>query len=312
MGEFLVADIGGSNSRFALADSEGWPERIVVIKNKTVADLETAVARYLEEAGVRPRVATFAIAGPIHGDDIALTNCAWHFRRSDFANRFGFSRLRIVNDFEAIAWALPQLTPAHTRPLGRCTLRHEGVKLVLGPGTGLGVAALLPAAGGGCAIATEGGHISFGANAHDEEAVFALLRKECGVVSAEMVLSGPGLLRLAGALHTDRGYHDPETIIAHAHSGDPQAQAITRLFVRLLGRFVGDMALTFKALGGVYLTGGVACALGRLLDEPQFRAAFEAHPPHQVLLQAIPTLLITYDHPGLIGCAALARMSAGG
>ena len=312
MGEFLVADIGGSNSRFALANSEGWPERIVVIKNKTVADLETAVARYLEEAGVRPRVATFAIAGPIHGDDIALTNCAWHFRRSDFANRFGFSRLRIVNDFEAIAWALPQLTPAHTRPLGRCTLRHEGVKLVLGPGTGLGVAALLPAAGGGCAIATEGGHISFGANAHDEEAVFALLRKECGVVSAEMVLSGPGLLRLAGALHTDRGYHDPETIIAHAHSGDPQAQAITRLFVRLLGRFVGDMALTFKALGGVYLTGGVACALGRLLDEPQFRAAFEAHPPHQVLLQAIPTLLITYDHPGLIGCAALARMSAGG
>jgi glucokinase len=312
MGEFLVADIGGSNSRFALADSEGWPERIVVIKNKTVADLETAVARYLEEAGVRPRVATFAIAGPIHGDDIALTNCAWHFRRSDFANRFGFSRLRIVNDFEAIAWALPQLTPAHTRPLGRCTLRHEGVKLVLGPGTGLGVAALLPAAGGGCAIATEGGHISFGANADDEEAVFALLRKECGVVSAEMVLSGPGLLRLAGALHTDRGYHDPETIIAHAHSGDPQAQAITRLFVRLLGRFVGDMALTFKALGGVYLTGGVACALGRLLDEPQFRAAFEAHPPHQVLLQAIPTLLITYDHPGLIGCAALARMSAGG
>jgi glucokinase len=312
MGEFLVADIGGSNSRFALADSEGWPERIVVIKNKTVADLETAVARYLEEAGVRPRVATFAIAGPIHGDDIALTNCAWHFRRSDFANRFGFSRLRIVNDFEAIAWALPQLTPAHTRPLGHCTLRGEGVKLVLGPGTGLGVAALLPAAGGGCAIATEGGHISFGANADDEEAVFALLRKECGVVSAEMVLSGPGLLRLAGALHPDRGYHDPETIIAHAHSGNPQAQAITRLFVRLLGRFAGDMALTFKALGGVYLTGGVACALGRLLDEPQFRAAFEAHPPHQVLLQAIPTLLITYDHPGLIGCAALARMSAGG
>jgi glucokinase len=311
MGEFLVADIGGSNSRFALADSEGWPERIVVIKNKTVADLETAVARYLEEAGVRPRVATFAIAGPIHGEDIALTNCAWHFRRSDFANRFGFSRLRIVNDFEAIAWALPQLTPAHTRRLGDCTLRGEGVKLVLGPGTGLGVAALLPAAGGGCAIATEGGHISFGAHADDEEAVFTLLRKECGVVSAEMVLSGPGLLRLAGALHPDRGYHDPETIIAHAHSGDPQAQAITRLFVRLLGRFVGDMALTFKALGGVYLTGGVACALGRLLDEPQFRAAFEAHPPHQVLLQAIPTLLITYDHPGLIGCAALARMSAG-
>src|SRR5271165_3698150 len=169
MGEFLVADIGGSKSRFALAYSEGWPERIAVIKNETVADLETAVERYLEEAGVRPRAATFAIAGPIHGEDIALTNCAWRFRRSDFASRFGFSRLRIVNDFEAIAWALPQLTPAHTRPLGPRSLRRDGVKLVLGPGTGLGVAALLPAGGGGCAIATEGGHISFGAHADDEE-----------------------------------------------------------------------------------------------------------------------------------------------
>src|SRR5271166_1024000 len=147
MGEFLVADIGGSKSRFALAYSEGWPERIAVIKNETVADLETAVERYLEEAGVRPRAATFAIAGPIHGEDIALTNCAWRFRRSDFASRFGFSRLRIVNDFEAIAWALPQLTPAHTRPLGPRSLLRDGVKLVLGPGTGLGVAALLPAGG---------------------------------------------------------------------------------------------------------------------------------------------------------------------
>ena len=142
--------------------------------------------------------------------------------------------------------------------------------------------------------------------------MFARLREECGAVSAEMVLSGPGLLRLAGALHPERGYREPETIIAHAHSGDPQAQAITRLFVRLLGRFAGDMALAFKALGGVYITGGLACALGPLLDEPQFRAAFEAHPPHQTLLQTIPTQLITYDQPGLIGCAALARMSAGG
>src|SRR5271157_5618037 len=216
MGEFLVADIGGSKSRFALAYSEGWPERIVVIKNETVADLETAVARYLEEAGVRPRAATFAIAGPIHGEDIALTNCAWRFRRSDFASRFGFSRLRIVNDFEAIAWALPQLTPAHTRPLGPRSLLRDGVKLVLGPGTGLGVAALLPAGGGGCAIATEGGHISFGAHADDEDAVFARLREECGAVSAEMVLSGPGLPRLAGALHPERGCREPETIIAHA------------------------------------------------------------------------------------------------
>src|SRR5229473_4453100 len=147
MSAALVADIGGSKSRFALANSAGWPEHILVIENDTVTDLETAVARYLKETGARPQAATFAIAGPIQGEEIALTNRAWRFRRADFAARFGFSRLHIVNDFEALAWALPRLTAAHTRPLGHAALRRDGVKLVLGPGTGLGVAALLPADG---------------------------------------------------------------------------------------------------------------------------------------------------------------------
>src|ERR1700730_8224800 len=125
MGASLVADIGGSNSRFALANSAGLPERILVIENDTVGDLETAVARYLEETGARPKAATLAIAGPIQGEEIALTNRAWRFRRSDFAKRFGFAQLQIVNDFEALAWALPRLTAAHTRSLGHCALRRD-------------------------------------------------------------------------------------------------------------------------------------------------------------------------------------------
>jgi glucokinase len=310
MSASLVADIGGSNSRFGLANSAGWPERILVIENDTVADLEAAVARYLRETGARPKAATLAIAGPIQGEEIALTNRAWRFRRSELAERFGFSQLQIVNDFEAVAWALPRLTAAHTRPLGHCALRRDGVKLVLGPGTGLGVAALLPADGRWHAVASEGGHASFGAQARDEDDVFARLREECGVVSAETVLSGPGLVRLARALHPKSAYRDPEAIIAHAHGDEPQAQTITQLFVRLLGRFAGGLALTFKALGGVYITGGVASSLGPLLDDPQFRAAFEAHPPYETLLNAIPTLLVTAEHPGLIGAAALAQMSA--
>jgi glucokinase len=304
----LVADIGGSNSRFALANSAGWPERILVIENDTVADLETAVARYLEETGARPQAATFAIAGPIQGEEIALTNRAWRFRRAEFAKRFGFSRLRIVNDFEAIAWALPHLTAVHTRPLGHCALRGDGVKLVLGPGTGLGVAALLPADGRWHGVASEGGHASFGAQERDEEEVFARLRDECGFVSAETVLSGPGLLRLARLLHPESAYQAPDAIVADAHRGEPKAQTITRLFVRLLGRFAGGLALTFKALGGVYVTGGVSLSLGPLLDDPQFRAAFETHPPYQALLKSIPTLLVTIEQPGLVGCAVLAQM----
>lgn len=309
MGASLVADIGGSNSRFGLVNSAGWPERIQVIENDTVADLETAIARYLQDTGARPQTAILAIAGPIAGDEVTLTNRDWRFRRSDLAKRFGFSQLQVVNDFEAIAWALPRLTAAHTRPLGACALRQEGAKLVLGPGTGLGVAALVPADGRWCALASEGGHASFGAHGADEDDVFARLREEYGAVSAETVLSGPGLIRLARALHRESAYRDPATIVADAHAGDRKAQAITRLFVRLLGRFAGGLALTFKALGGVYVTGGVATNLGPLLDNPCFRRAFEAHPPYQKLLNGIPTVLVTASEPGLIGAAALARSS---
>jgi glucokinase len=310
MSHTLLADIGGSKSRFALADSAGRLERVLVLENDTVADLEAAVARYLEETGARPRAAMLAIAGPIDGEEVALTNRAWRFRRGELAKRFGFSQLRVVNDFEAIAWALPRLGATETRPLGKPAALRDGVKLVLGPGTGLGVAALLPADGRWHMIASEGGHASFGPQAADEVDVFARLRDECGTVSAETVLSGPGLVRLARALDPQVACHASETIVANAHAREPTAQAATRLFVRLLGRFAGGLALTFKALGGVYITGGVASGLGPLLDEPQFRLAFEAHPPYEALLQAIPTLLVTCKEPGLIGCAALAQSMA--
>jgi glucokinase len=179
MSQTLLADIGGSNSRFALANSAARPERILVIDNDTVVDLEGAVARYLEETGARPRAATLAVAGPIDGEDIALTNRAWRFRRSDFSRRFGFSHLRVVNDFEAIAWALPSLGAAETRPLGSPSAakgKASGVKLVLGPGTGLGVAALLPADGRWHVVASEGGHAAFGASAGRGRGVRAAAR----------------------------------------------------------------------------------------------------------------------------------------
>jgi glucokinase len=307
MSTTLVADIGGSKSRFALANSSGDLEHILVIQNDTFADLDAAVARYLEETDARPRAATLAVAGPVGGEEVVLTNRTnWRLRHSEFAKRFGFSQLRVLNDFEAVAWALPHLGAAHTRPLGAPVEAREGVKVVLGPGTGLGVAALLPADGRWHVIASEGGHASFGPQTLDETAMFAKLREECGAISAETVLSGPGLVRLARALDPQAGRHEPETIVASALAREPSAHAAARMFVRLLGRFAGGLALTFKALGGIYITGGVAGGLGPLLDEPQFRTAFEAHPPHESLLKTIPTLLITCQEPGLIGCAALA------
>jgi len=251
-------------------------------------------------------MAVFAVAGPVDGDDIKLTNRAWSFRVPDLSARFGFAPLRVINDFEALAWALPHLQPADQRPIGKTVEPKNGIKVVLGPGTGLGVAAAVPIEGRWNVVASEGGHATFGAQATEEEPVFARLRDESGTVSAEMVLSGPGLIRLHRALH-QRPSLTSEAIVAEARAGEKTARASIALFVRLLGRFAGDVALTFKAMGGVYLCGGVALALGDLLDDAIFRAAFEAHPPHQRMLAGIATSLITCQEPGLLGCAAVAE-----
>ena len=216
----LLADIGGTKSRFALANSAGRPERILIMDNDTVADLDGAVSRYLDETGARPRAATLAIAGPIDGEEVALTNRAWRFRRGELAKRFGWSQLRIVNDFEAIAWALRNLAPNETRPLGPPLPPREGVRAVLGPGTGLGVAALLPAGGHWHVVASEGGHASFGPQAMDEVEVFARLWKDCGHVSAEVraVRPRPGAARARARSAGEPGTRPKPSSRARSHA----------------------------------------------------------------------------------------------
>jgi glucokinase len=303
----LLGDIGGTNSRFAMAGATGRPEQIVIIENNSIGSLEMAIESYLTQTGVHPTAAVLAVAGPIDGgEEVALTNRSWHFRRSELAQRFGLVSLRVLNDFEAIAWALLRLGPDDARPLGRPIASTDGVKVVLGPGTGLGVAALVPLANRWHVVASEGGHASFGPQAPDESDVFTQLFATHGHVSAETVLSGPGLLRLLRAIDPQTPCQTPEAVAAAALAQNPSAQAAARLFVRLLGRFAGGLALTFKAVGGVYIAGGVASRLGPLLDPELFRAAFEAHPPYERLLSTVPTLLMNRTEPGLLGCAALA------
>ena len=246
-----------------------------------------------------------AVAAPVGGEEIALTNRAWTFRLGEIADQFGWSALRAINDFEAVAWALPGLRAEDVRAIGPVRASGSGVQVVCGPGTGLGVAALIPDNGFWRVVASEGGHMSFGAAEPDEEAVFRRLREMSGAGSAEAILSGPGLARLHRAVHPDAEALSPEEIIARAKSGDAAARATATLFVRLLGRFAGDVALAFKATGAVYLTGGVGCGLGTLLDAPEFRRAFEAHAPYQRLLATIPDLP---DHRGRAGPARLRRL----
>jgi len=307
----LLADIGGTNSRFAVPAADGRPAQMLIVENDTVGSLEDAIMRYLDATGARPYAAVLAIASPLDGgEEVAMTNRAWRFRRGELARRFGFAKLCVVNDFEAIAWSLTRLAATDARPLGPALPARAGVKAVLGPGTGLGVAALVPVDGGWQVLASEGGHVTFGPQAPDEMEVFARLLRERGTVSAESILSGPGLPRLLHALDPQAPPQTPEAVVAAALASAPPAQQAARLFVRMLGRFAGNLALTFKAVGGVYVAGGVASRLGPLFDDEAFRAAFEAHPPQEKLLRTIPTFLMSRTEPGLLGCAALADQLA--
>ena len=307
----LLADIGGTTSRFAVTGAHGRPERIATMANNGLAGPAAAIERYLGETNARPEAGVLAVAAPVGGDEIALTNRAWTFRLGDIADQFGWSALRALNDFEAVAWALPGLRTEDVRAIGPAGTAGSGVKVVCGPGTGLGVAALVPDNGSWRVVASEGGHMSFGAAEPDEEDVFRRLRNMPGPGSAEAVLSGPGLVRLHCAVNPGAERIASEEIIARAKAGNGPARATVTLFVRLLGRFAGDVALLFRATGAVYLTGGVGCGLGALLDAPDFRRAFEAHPPYQRLLATIPTFQITVAEPGLLGCAVYAgRMLA--
>jgi len=307
MSDILIADIGGTTSRAAFAAPGQRPINIVTIDNDSVQGPESLLRKLLDGASARPRNAVLALAAPISGHEITLTNRDWCWRLPDLAAEFGLSSIHAVNDFEALAWALPLLTDADLQPIGEGKTFAHGVKVVVGPGTGLGVAALVPVGDSTQVIASEGGHCSIGPAFADEEPVFRRLAEERAPLSAECILSGPGLARLHVAMHPGTMRLKPEMIVTQARAGNREARATIAMFVRLLGRFAGDMALTFKAAGGVYIAGGVATGLGALFDARLFRAAFERHPPYEPLLKTIPSALITCVEPGLIGCVAVAE-----
>ena len=306
MTTILVADVGGSTTRVALAAPGGRPEQIVRFENDDVSGVADALARYLGGVGVRPRRAAIAVAGPIGADEIALTNRSWRFRREELCAQFGFERLDVLNDFEAVACALPLLIPDELFALGHPAVPGPGAKLALGPGTGLGVAGLIPSGAGWIVVPTEGGHMSFGPAADDEIEVFRALGNGSLNVSAETAVSGRGIERLYRALNPGRAPLAARDVVAAAHAGEAGALRTIDMFVRLFGRFAGDVALVFKAFGGVYIAGGIARRFGALFDSAVFRTAFEAHPPYVAVLQATPTFLVTCVEPGLVGCAAYA------
>jgi glucokinase len=312
----LVGDIGGTSSRFALADPDGPPSALRDIRiyaNAEHQNLSHAIRAYLAETGAAPVRAVIDMAGPVTGEVLRLTNLDWRFSPAGLSREFGFA-FEIINDFEALACALPYLSASVLEPLGEPRPREDRAKAVLGPGTGLGVGGLVRSRGKWVPVPSEAGHVELPAETAEEFAVLEALRRGFGRVSAEHVLSGPGLERLHLARANVLGFSAPDAeeiepadITAAAIGGhDPQALATVRLFLTLLARFAGDVALMFDAEGGVYLHGGAAQKLAPLLDVKTFRSAFEGKRPHERLLARTATVLITEPAPALVGCAAVA------
>lgn len=305
----LVADIGGTNARFALLDAHGMPERVRVLPCSDYPDVVSAVEAYLARAGgERPAVAAIAIANPVTGDRIAMTNHHWSFSVRAAEAKLGLQRLIVLNDFEALALALPALVPDERIQVGGGAAVPGTPIGVLGPGTGLGAAGLVPSGKSWLPLASEGGHVTLAAADDFEAAIIAALRRRFGHVSAERVLSGPGLAALYETIGTLRQAPQenlsPAEVTKRALDGsDPLCREAVTTFCAMLGTVAGDLALTLGARGGIYLGGGILPQLGAFFKNSPFRSRFEDKGRFATYLSAIPCYVIHSKYPALLGAA---------
>ena len=309
----LVADIGGTNARFAIVPT---PDAEVIEFDTTPtaahADPGAAIeATVFPATGLRPKTAIMALAGPITGDRVPLTNCPWVVEPRVLMARLGLTHVLLVNDFEALALALPFLGEADLMKIGGGDMHEEAAKVVIGPGTGLGVATLLHTLGMWVPVPGEGGHVALNPETERDIEIWRKLERLDGHVSAEWVLNGSGLVRLYRAIAAAEGREAPldrpSRISEAAKAGDPVAAETLNAWATYLGRVAGDFALASLARGGVFIGGGVAQKNAEFLTQGGFRAAFEKKPPHQALVASMPTYLITHPLPAIVGLSAYAR-----
>jgi len=293
---WLIADVGATSSRFAIY-AGGTFEHARIYRNDDYAGLEAVAARYLDDVSSRPSSAAFAVAAPVDGDDVALMNRNWAFSRASLA-ALGFERVVLMNDFHAVAYLLPTLGDADRFEIGKATKYREGNIAVLGPGSGLGMAAWID---GSAAMSGEGGHITLSGRDAREDSIIASIRDRFGHASAERVLSGPGIVALHEAMHGET-LASAEEIAGNA---DTNAKAETmQQFYRFLGSAAAELALITGAFGGVYIAGGIVPAYTEQIANSEFRDRFENKNRYRDYMQAIPTWVITDPLPGLRGLAA--------
>jgi len=314
---WLVADIGGTNARFGLIRGPGGAvDDVISMRCADFASPEAAARAYLDGLGThgssapRPQVAAFALASAIDGDIVKMTNSPWTVSAAAARQALGARSVILLNDFEALALALPKLAPGDVQTFGNGLLDHDLPMAVIGPGTGLGVAGCVPVPGGTwVALASEGGHVTLAAADDFESDVLRVVRRELSHVSAERLLSGLGLPLLYRAVTTVSNQpHDPEldapdiTRLGLARA-DPACAATLDTFCAMLGGFAGNVALTVGARGGLLIAGGVAQSLHEFLPRSRFRERFEAKGRFHGYLASIATGLIVAPHAALAGAA---------
>jgi len=315
----LLADIGGTNARFALAEpGAGMPlvdESIQAFPVDRFESLAEAADHYLESTGARPGSAVLAVAGRVERDQARMTNHPWVVSAARLREALGLSSVALVNDFVAQSAAVRLLreedlvaigAPARVEPAG------DGPQTfaVLGPGTGLGVGALLHRDGRYHALATEGGHASFAPGTPEEIQVLERLSADYGRVSNERLVSGDGLVNIHRALSEiagmDPGPRRPEDITDGAAAGDRRCMRAIDVFCAVFGAIAGDLVLTFGAWAGVYLSGGLVPVLLPALQHSGFRQRFEGKGRYAPAMARVPTLAVLHPNPGLLGAAVLA------
>ena len=309
----LLCDIGGTNARFALVAASGSPlEAGPHLKTKNFPGLEDALAAVFEELEAKPRSLIACAAGPVSGRAVKLTNADWTIDGAGVAAKAGLDQGLLLNDFEAQAFSLPVLEPAWVQPIGAFAPK-PGAQLIMGLGTGLGVAALLESETRHLVLASEAGHMGFGPLGAEETVLWSHLDKGSqGRICAETILSGPGLMRLHLARCMAAGEAAAESseiaLIERAHAQPGGAEAATlRMCWTLTARFAGDLALAFLAKGGVAFAGGIVPRIVEFCDSEKFRAAFEDKAPYGEMMRAIGTRLIISEDAVLSGMAAIAN-----
>lgn len=308
----LIGDIGGTNARFALADKStpGFSD-LMTLQCADYATVDAAIRDYLDSVGaLSPDVICLAVAGPVVEQCVQFTNNHWAIASDELATAFSISETRLLNDFVAIAQSIPFLSDDDCQEIGpvgpKLLDKAEYNIAIIGPGTGLGISGLRKQGDAYTAISGEASHSGFAPESDLQIEILSALRRKFDRVSIERVVSGPGLENIYWALsrihNKKRVQLSAAEIFAKVNDkSDPLAAEAVQLFFEILGQVAGDIALTFGAVDGVFIAGGIIRRYPELLADSRFRFGFEGKGRHRPVLERIPTQLILHEQPGLLG-----------